>query len=158
MQSSRVTFVYFVKCESDLALNIFLRFLFGLNIFFYKATGGRVSGSMRGAPILLLTSRGRKSGKERTTPVLYLNDGSNLVVVASNGGREKDPSWWVNLKHNPSALVQIKREIRKVRAEKASSEEKSRLWPLLTKMYPTYDDYQHRTKREIPVVILKPTE
>lgn len=110
------------------------------------------------APILLLTTTGRKSGMQRTNPVLYLNDGDNLVVVASAGGRDKDPYWWMNLEHNPDALVQIRRERRRVRAERASEEEKSRLWPLLTEMYPRFKDYQRGTERKIPVVILRPAE
>ncbi len=86
--------------------------------------------------------------------MLYLHDEDKLAIVASNGGRDQDPSWWTNLKHNPHAEVQIKGEKKKVMAREASGEEKSRLWPLLTEMYPAYDDYQRRTKREIPVAIL----
>lgn len=99
---------------------------------------------------------GWKTGKRRTTPLLYITEGNGWVVVASNGGRPKDPSWWSNLKRNHAAEIQIGREIRKAQARKASTEEKAKLWPLVTKMYPTYDDYQRKTDREIPVVILEP--
>ncbi len=114
-----------------------------------------MGGALRGAPVLLLTTIGRKTGKKRTTPLLYLSDGNNFVVVASNGGRPKDPSWFFNLRKNPSAKIQVKKVVSNVRARQASPEEKSRLWPLLTKMYPTYNNYQKRTTREIPVVILE---
>jgi deazaflavin-dependent oxidoreductase (nitroreductase family) len=115
-----------------------------------------VGGRFRGAPVLLLTTIGRKTAKRRTTPLLYVTDGNGWVLVASNGGRATDPSWWSNLKRNPEAEIQIRREIRKVQARKASTEEKAKLWPLVTKMYRTYDDYQRKTDREIPVVILEP--
>jgi deazaflavin-dependent oxidoreductase (nitroreductase family) len=108
------------------------------------------------APIMLLTTKGSKSGKERTNPVLYMVDGANLVTVASAGGAERNPSWFVNLMHDPKAAVVIKRETRTVNARKASPEERKRLWPLLTAMFPRYADYAKKTKREIPVVILAP--
>ncbi len=126
-----------------------------LQVFFYKLTGGKIGETFRGAPVLLLTTTGRKTGKRRTTPVLYVIDGDNLAIVASNGGRPKDPSWLLNLRKNPEAEIQIKKTLSKVRAKQASSSEKARLWPLVTKMYPTYNDYQKKTTREIPVVILE---
>lgn len=138
---------------TDLDLNLFT----ALHVFFYRLTGGSVGGRFRGAPVLLLTSRGRKTGKRRTTPLLYIVDGKNVVVVASNGGRDKDPSWWLNLNRNPEAEVQIKSKKMKINAKKASEEEKRRLWPLVTGMFPAYNDYQKNTKREIPVVVLEPT-
>jgi F420H(2)-dependent quinone reductase len=88
--------------------------------------------------------------------VLFIKDADSWVVVASNGGRPKDPSWWSNLKKNPDTTIQIKGEKKTVRARQASVEEKTTLWPLLTKMYPPYDDYQKKTSREIPVAILEP--
>jgi len=114
----------------------------------------RVGGRLRNAPVLLLTTIGRKTGKKRTTPLLYLRDGERIIIVASNGGRDNEPSWWTNLRHDPHAEIQLKDEKRKMVARKASEEEKSDFWPLLTKMYPAYSDYQRQTKREIPVVIL----
>lgn len=87
-----------------------------------------------------------------------MRDGERLVIVASNGGRDKAPSWWMNLRHNPEAEVQIRFEKKKVMARKATAEEKQRFWPELTKMYPAYNDYQQRTRREIPVVILSSAE
>jgi F420H(2)-dependent quinone reductase len=108
--------------------------------------------------VLLLTTTGRKTGRKRTTPLLYFKDGNRLAIVASNGGRDESPSWWTNLRFNPQGEVQIKSEKWSVKGERANDYEKSRLWPLLAKMYPSYDDYQRRTKREIPVVILTSSE
>jgi deazaflavin-dependent oxidoreductase (nitroreductase family) len=127
-----------------------------LHVHVYRISGGRIAGNFRGARVLLLTTIGRKTGKRRTTPLFHIEDGQNKAVVASNGGRDKDPSWWANLKTNPEAEIQIGAEAKKVRARKASAEEKKRLWPLFTKVYPTYDDYQRKTNREIPVAILEP--
>jgi F420H(2)-dependent quinone reductase len=123
----------------------------------YKATGGRFPSHMQRAPIMLLSTTGFKSGKQRTNPVLFIVDRENLATVASAGGAERNPAWFVNLMHNPEATVTIKRETRKVRARKASPEERKRLWPLLTAAYSSYADYQNKTKREIPVVILSPS-
>ncbi len=128
-----------------------------MNVFGYRITKGRLFGNFRGAPVLLLTTVGRKSGKRRTTPVLYVSEGNRLAIVASNGGRDRHPSWWQNLKANPNAEVQVRGEKYTVEAEEADDAEKGRLWPLLTRMYPSYDDYQRKTKREIPVVLLTPT-
>lgn len=125
----------------------------------YRATGGKFVGTMgNGRPILLLNTIGRKSGQKRTHPLLYLADGENMVIVASAGGAPKHPAWYLNLKANPETTVEVgDREVR-VRAEEASPEEKSRLWPGLVRMYGGYAGYQRKTDREIPVVILHPVE
>jgi len=125
-----------------------------LHVSLYKLTGGRVGGSVFGAPVLLLSTVGRRTGRKRTTPLLYIQDGDNLVVVASNGGREKNPAWFMNIKQDPRTEVQIRGPRTVMRAEQANRDEKQRLWPLLTKMYGRYDEYRAKTKREIPVVIL----
>lgn len=125
-------------------------------VFFYRLSSGKIGGTMRGAPVLLLTTTGRKTGKKRTTPLLYVFDGpNNVVVVASNGGHQKNPQWFFNLKRNPDAEILVKKDFSKVRAKEASPEERARLWPVLTKTYSAYDDYQRKTSREIPVMILE---
>ena len=111
---------------------------------------------MHKVPVLLLTTTGRKTGRKRTTPLLYIRDGNRLVIVASNGGRAMDPSWWRNLKHNPIAMVQVKDVKQTIYAQRAVGSEKERLWQMMTSVYPSYDDYQKRTDREIPVVVLMP--
>ena len=122
----------------------------------YRATGGKLFGRMGKRPILLLNTVGRKSGKKRTSPLLYVMDGEDFVIVASKGGASAHPAWYLNLRANPEATVEIgDREVR-VRAEEANSEEKSRLWQKMVEMYPAYDDYQKRTEREIPLLVLHP--
>lgn len=122
----------------------------------YRATGGKVGGRLAGSPVLLLVTTGRKTGNERTTPLHYLEDGGNLVVVASNGGAAKDPAWWLNLKAKPEAVAEVGRRKRPVRAEETQGEEKRRLWERLVGMYRIYEDYQRKTDRDIPVVLLRP--
>jgi deazaflavin-dependent oxidoreductase (nitroreductase family) len=122
----------------------------------YRATGGRLGGRTGGAPVLLLDHVGRKSGTRRTTPLLYLDDGPDLVIVASRGGSQAPPAWWLNLEANPETTVQVGSEHRPVTARTATPEEKERLWPRLVELYSGYDTYQRRTDRDIPVVILSP--
>jgi deazaflavin-dependent oxidoreductase (nitroreductase family) len=112
---------------------------------------------MRGAPVLLLSTTGRKSGKERTTPLLYLEESGQYVVVASVGGAPKHPAWYLNLRDNTAATIQVAGRRLAVSVKTASSEERARLWPLAAQMYSGYDAYQAKTSREIPVVILTPT-
>ncbi len=124
--------------------------------FWYRATGGLIGGRFGRAPILLLTTTGRKSGRRHTTPLLYYPDDGNMAVIASNGGAERHPAWYLNLRHEPRVQVQVRARVLRVRAEVAGAEERARLWPLVTQMYPQYEGYQARTKRRIPVVILRP--
>ncbi len=135
---------------------VFQRAATRLHSFVYRATNGRIGGRMLGSPVLLLITTGRKSGRERTVPLLYLRDGEDLVVVGSNGGAATHPAWWLNLHANLEAIVEVGDQKLRVRAKKADPEERDRLWPKLVAMYPSYEDYQRRTDREIPVVLLKP--
>lgn len=132
-----------------------LRLVGKLHVGLYRLTNGRVGGSMRGAPILLLTTTGRRTGKRRTTPLLYLRDGNDAVVVASAGGNDRAPAWSVNLRHEPRTTVRIRGETTAMTSRVATPDEKARLWPLLAAMYPPYDSYQKRTERQIPVIILQ---
>ena len=126
--------------------------------FCYQLTGGAIGGGSARMPILLLTTTGRKTGRPRTTPLLYVTDGENIVVVASNAGRPRHPHWWLNLEKNPEAELQVRNKKRRVKAEEASGEERERLWRLLVEMYPEYEEFQKTANREIPVVILRPRE
>ena len=121
----------------------------------YKLTGGAIGGGSAGMPILLLTTTGRKTGRPRTTPLLYVTDGENIVVVASNGGRPRHPHWWLNLVDNPEAEVQVRNEKRRVKAEEAIGEERERLWRLVVGMFHEYEEFQRATMRKIPVVVLR---
>jgi deazaflavin-dependent oxidoreductase (nitroreductase family) len=124
----------------------------------YRLSGGRIGGTFRGAPVLLLDHVGRKSGRNRTSPLLYLDDGDDLVIVASKGGSHTHPVWWLNLRDRPQTTVEVGSERRAVRARQANADEKARLWPKLVELYAPYADYQKRTSRDIPVAILERAE
>ena len=126
-----------------------------LNAWVYRLTGGRWLGRLpTGAPICLLITKGRKSGQRRTVPLLFLEDGGDLVVVASQGGAPQHPGWYLNLTAGPVAEVQIGRRRIAVTARTVGAEDKAALWPRLVAIYPPYDAYQRRTTRSIPVVRL----
>jgi deazaflavin-dependent oxidoreductase (nitroreductase family) len=120
----------------------------------YRETAGERGYHWRGTSILLLTTEGHTSGEPRTTPLIHRTDGDRWVVVASKGGAAKNPSWFENLQANPDVEIQVKGETVPVRATPASGEERARLWSLMTEVWPPYDEYQTRTDREIPVVVL----
>jgi deazaflavin-dependent oxidoreductase (nitroreductase family) len=124
--------------------------------FWYRVSGGVIGGSMGGAPIALLTTTGRKSGKKYTTPLQSIEDGDNIIFIASNAGHKVHPQWWLNLEANPEATVLIKRDERKMIAAAATGEERTRLWQKAVDQYAGYADYQKTADREIPVVVLKP--
>ena len=133
------------------------------NVWVYRATGGRVGGTWRvGAalrkpvPICLLEHRGRRTGLLRTTPLVYLEDGPRVIVVASQAGRAEHPMWYLNLLAHPDVTVQVRRERRAMGARVADPAERAILWPRLVDLYADYDSYQSWTDRVIPVVVLEP--
>ena len=128
----------------------------GTHTAVYRASGGRFGGRINGMPVLLLTAKGRKSGKSRTTPLLYVRDGDTIVVVGSNGGSDYVPAWLLNLRSNPEAEIELGRARTRVSARKASPAERAQLWPEFTSRFAAYAKYATRTAREIPVVILTP--
>jgi F420H(2)-dependent quinone reductase len=123
-------------------------------VWLYRRSGGKIGGSMFGAPVLLLTTTGRKSGRLWTVPLLFQTDGDRWVIIASNGGNPKHPAWWLNLGSQPEASVQIRRETYPVTAVEAAGEERERLWRQMADMYKGYDRYAQKTTRKIPVVVL----
>ena len=137
---------------------LIIKWMSGLNIWFYRLTGGRLFGTMAGAPILLLTTLGRRSGLPRTKPVLYLRDGDDLVVVASVGGQARHPLWLRNLQAEPAVTVEVGRERSERTARVVSDGEREVLWPRLVSMYPAFDLYQSWTSRQIQVVVLSRRE
>jgi deazaflavin-dependent oxidoreductase (nitroreductase family) len=133
------------------------RRLMSLHTFIYRASGGRVGRKLPGGPpVLLLDHVGAKSGKKRIAPLVYAEDGNDVVIVASKGGYPKNPGWFHNLKANPDTTAQIGTERRPVHARVATAEERKRLWPKVVDVYSGYDGYQERTDREIPLVVLEP--
>ena len=131
-----------------------MRAFIGAHRSLYALSDGRIGGRMGAQRILLLTTTGRRSGVARTVPLVFFEDGERLVLIASNGGAAHDPLWWQNLQKNPEALVQVVAEKRRMRARLASAEERARLWPRVKRENPTYAQYEKRTTREIPVVLL----
>jgi proline iminopeptidase len=122
----------------------------------YQETDGEDGYIWReGAPILLLTTTGRVTGQETTTPLIFGVDGENPVIVASKGGAPQHPGWYRNLRKHPEVRVQIKGDRFRARARDAQGEERERLWRSMTEVWPHYDDYEKRTEREIPVVVLE---
>ena len=148
--------------DSDLTRRI-IKTMATVNVWLYRRTGGRVGGRWRiGAgfrspvPICLLEHRGRKTGRLRTTPLVYLEDGNRIVVVASQAGRPEHPMWYLNLLADPDVIVQVGTQRRAMRARIAETDERARLWPKLVDLYADYDSSQSWTDRVIPVVVLEP--
>jgi proline iminopeptidase len=122
----------------------------------YRETGGEVGHKWKkGSKILLLTTKGRKTGEPRTTPLIYENADDKYVIVASKGGAPEHPGWYRNLSKNPEVELQVKDEVFPARARTAEGEEREQLWKLAAQQWPDYDAYQTRTDREIPVVVLE---
>jgi F420H(2)-dependent quinone reductase len=135
-------------------LKLMLKVIVSVMVFLYRSTGGRIGGRIQGLPVLLLTTTGRKSGKPRTVPLGYLRDGSTYVIIASYGGLPRHPAWFFNLQSHPEATIQAKKVQMQVRAELANPEKKRELWARLLEVAPGYANYQKRTSRDIPMVIL----
>jgi deazaflavin-dependent oxidoreductase (nitroreductase family) len=121
----------------------------------FRANAGKVGGPFEGAPMILLTSKGAKSGRPHTTPLVYMPDGDRVVVFASMGGAPNNPAWYHNLKANPDATVELGTEKFDVKAFITSGEERDRLFSRQVSLIPTFGDYQQRTTRTIPVVVLE---
>lgn len=128
-----------------------------LHRFIYRASRGWLGGRSMGFRFLLLEHVGRKSGLQRTTPILYVEDEGRFILAASNAGQDRHPAWWLNLQAHPEVHVQAGRRRVAVKARRASVEEETRLWPILGASWRWFDDYKAGTDREIPVVILEPT-
>jgi deazaflavin-dependent oxidoreductase (nitroreductase family) len=137
-----------------------IKWMSRINVKLYRATGGRLGGKWRvgsafpwGIPVCLLTTTGRKSGQPRVSPLLFLEDGDRVVLVASQGGLPKNPMWYLNIRANPEVTVQIRSNVRTMQARVATDEERAALWPRLVDLYADFDNYQAWTDRQIPVVI-----
>jgi deazaflavin-dependent oxidoreductase (nitroreductase family) len=121
----------------------------------YRETGGQVGYHWRGTTILLLTTKGRRSGEQRTTPLIHRTDGEDWVIVASKGGAPEHPGWFQNLQAEPNAAIQVRDEEIPVRASVAEGEERERLWAAMLEVWPAYEEYSQKTSRVIPVVVLR---
>jgi deazaflavin-dependent oxidoreductase (nitroreductase family) len=121
----------------------------------YRETNGEQGYVWNGAPILLLTTKGRKSGQMRTTPLIFVKNGDDPVIIASKGGAPDHPDWYLNLASDPHVQVQVKADVFDAVARTAEGAERARLWDEALKAWPQYADYQRATEREIPVVVLE---
>jgi deazaflavin-dependent oxidoreductase (nitroreductase family) len=139
----------------DVEIWLGLRVL-GVHQAVYERSGGRIGASLGGRKMLLLTTRGRRTGERRTVALLYLEDGENLIVIGSKGGSDRPPAWFVNLQSEPACTVQIGTRIFAANARVAAGSERSRLWHEAVRAWPDYERYQARTERRIPVVVLAP--
>jgi F420H(2)-dependent quinone reductase len=126
------------------------------HIKLYRATGGRIGRRFRGGEVLLLTVTGRKSGRRFTSPLMYVRDGDAFVVAASFAGVDREPAWWLNLQSVGEATVEVNRQVLDVRAEKATGDDRTRLWRMLNQSFSGFDNYQRGVSREIAVVRLMP--
>jgi F420H(2)-dependent quinone reductase len=133
-----------------------LRGIGKLNVPVYRASRGRLFNTYGRAPILLLTTTGRRSGQQRTAPVVYLADGERFVVIGSNAGNDRAPAWSLNLKDNPVCGVQVRAKHLQANARITEGEERARLWRAMNDQYAGFDDYDERTDRDIAVFVLEP--
>jgi deazaflavin-dependent oxidoreductase (nitroreductase family) len=131
-----------------------VRFFTAGHVALYRLTGGKAQ--VAKYPTMLLTTKGRKTGKLRTTPLIYIQDGDCFVIAAAYSGSDKDPVWWLNLRDAKEAEIEVMRSKIRVRAELVTPEQRAAFWPRLVAMYPYFTDYQQRTQREIPVILLRP--
>lgn len=123
----------------------------------YRETDGEVGHHWQdGVYTLLLTTKGRTSGEEYTTPLIYGRDGTDYVVIASRGGDDQHPDWFLNLDANPEVTIQVRDQVMQATAERVNQSDKGRLWPMMTDIWPQYDDYKAATNRDIPVVRIQP--
>jgi len=138
-----------LKDSGAKAFNVFHRTL-------VKVTKGKVGGKAFGLPVVILTTTGRKSGQARQTMLTSLEDGDRVILIASWGGDDRHPQWYLNLQANPDVTIVIHNQTKQMRARTASADEKATLWPKMAAKYKGYDGYQEKTERDIPVVILEP--
>jgi deazaflavin-dependent oxidoreductase (nitroreductase family) len=122
----------------------------------YIATDGDEGHDWQGTQTLLLTTTGRRSGKPITKPLIYGRHGDDYLLVASWGGNDRQPPWYLNLEANPEVEIQVKGDKMRARARTATPEEKRELWPIMTREWPDYDNYQTKTDRDIPLVVVEP--
>jgi deazaflavin-dependent oxidoreductase (nitroreductase family) len=137
-------------------VTFFIKWMSRANTWIYRRSSGKLGGTFQKGPVALLTTTGRKTGEPRVSPLLYMRDGDRVILVASHGGRDKHPLWYLNLKANPKVQVQIKKEALDLTARDATDEERAKYWSQLVDMHPSYEDYQSWTDRRIPIVVCDP--
>ena len=136
-------------------MKIMMKLFMALHVFLYRVSGGRMGGNMNGFKVLVLSTIGRKSGKVHSNPVGYFEREGAYLVVASNGGADKDPAWFFNLKSNPKFNIQVMDKVLPVKAEITSGEKRAALWKSVVAEAPAFGKYEQSTTREIPLVLLR---
>jgi deazaflavin-dependent oxidoreductase (nitroreductase family) len=126
------------------------------NVALYRASGGRIGGRYDGAPVCILHHRGARSGRPRETPLVHLPDGDRVVLVASMGGNPRNPAWYHNVKAHPDVEMEVAGRRRPMLAREVEEAEREALWPRLLEVWPAWEDYQARTTRRLPVLVLDP--
>jgi deazaflavin-dependent oxidoreductase (nitroreductase family) len=141
------------RIRNSTVLALLMKYFARAHIWVYQRTNGRLGAKLLWFPAALITTTGRKTGRQRTTPTLYLSDGERVVLPASFGGRDASPGWYRNLKENPKVHIQIRGEHFDLVARDATDGERNRYWPRLIKIYPPYRGYRNATDRVIPLVV-----
>ncbi|NYJ06029.1 nitroreductase family deazaflavin-dependent oxidoreductase [Petropleomorpha daqingensis] len=140
----------------DKALTLITKYAAKIHVTMVRRSGGKLVRTFRGGDMLLLSHTGRRSGKAFTTPALYVRDGEDYVIAASNGGIDAEPQWWLNLQADPRGAVEIGGRRTPVRATQVDETDRQQLWDALMAKCPTYDDYQAGVSRRISLVRLSP--
>jgi F420H(2)-dependent quinone reductase len=148
----------FITIEDDFMVKLFFRVFSGIHAFFYRLSGGRLAGKVQGLRVLLLTTTGRKTGKARTTPLGHFEQDGGYVIIASNAGFDHHPEWFLNLKSNSHATIQVGSNRLDVNAEIVGPDKRNQLWAQLIELAPGYAGYEKKTSRVIPVVMLRPVK
>jgi F420H(2)-dependent quinone reductase len=138
-------------------MKMFMRMWMAMHVFLYRLTGGKVLGKMGKTDVLLLDTVGRKSGQQRTIPVMFFRDGGAYVITASAGGAPSNPGWYYNLRAHPQTTIQVMDQRINVTASEADQGERERLWAKLVSLNPQFKGYETRTTRKIPMLLLKPS-
>lgn len=136
--------------------DIFIKWFMAFNAFLIRISGGRIGSKLGAQTILILHTTGRKSGEDRAIPIAYFDYEDKYLIVASNWGKDKNADWYLNLKKQPRAVVEVKGREIEVRSREAQSEEYDRLWKFATEHHPPYLDYQRMTTRHIPIMVFEP--
>ena len=136
-------------------MKLMFKLLTRLHLWIYRLSGGKVWSTMMGQPVLILTTKGRKSGRPWTVPLLSFKDKDDYILVASNGGQDFHPAWYLNLQANPEVVIEVKDKKQTARAEEIKGAERDQLWSLIVSKAPAYGGYEKKTEREIPLVRLR---
>jgi F420H(2)-dependent quinone reductase len=144
-----------IEHRKSSGFRLVMKVLGTVHLWIYRVSEGKLGKSFFGSPVLLLTTTGRRTGQPRTWPLTYLPEGDRLIIIASNGGQPNHPAWYLNLRATPQVSVQLRDRVRTMIAQTTEGDERARLWSRVVEEYPAYAEYQRKTDRQIPVVVLR---